>query len=116
MGLAVMRTLFAEQPLADSDARSSNGTSNVANVSRAESILLTLDVTAITGTNARIGFAVDFSHDDSKWWLAKDVVRTTATGTLSLRIPTFAKYVRVRWFILGTTPSVTFSVNVAWRE
>lgn len=111
-----MKKTFVEQTVAASTARSSSGTSNVANVSRAESVLFTFDVTAISGTSARVGFAVDFSADDSKWNRAKDVVATTATGTLSIRVPTLAKYARVRWFIYGTTPSVTFSVLAAWRE
>lgn len=111
-----MRTAFIDQPLAELLARTSDGTSNVANLSRAEFALFRFDVTAISGTGARIGFSIDFSSDNSKWWLAKDVVRTTSTGTIQIRIPTFAKYARVRWHIRGTSPSVTFSASVAWRE
>jgi hypothetical protein len=111
-----LRTAFIDQPLAEPQARTADGMSNTVNLSRAEFALFRFDVTALTGTGARIGFSIDFSSDDSKWWLAKDVVRTTSVGALSIRIPTFAKYARVRWHIRGTTPSITFSANVAWRE
>jgi len=111
-----MKRAFVEQPLVTAAARSTSGTSNTANVSRTDFVSLIFLVTAISGTNAKIGFQVDYSSDDTNWNLAKDIVRTAVTGTLIARVPVFAKYLRVRWTIRGTTPSVTFRVDLSWRE
>lgn len=111
-----MKRAFVERTIAPLATRTTSGTSNTANVMRAELVTIAIKMESITGAGyQKVGFKIDFSHNDSDWWLAKDIVRTGSAGTLITRVPALAKYIRVRWDVAGS-PTATFSVDLHWLE
>lgn len=113
-----MRGTSVVQQMLASAARTSSGVSSIVNVKQAEEVAVDLDVTAISGTNAKIGFALQWRDDPDSgaWYTSAEIVRTSAAGRLMKRVPTLAAYFRLAYTIVGTTPSATFAARVSWRE
>jgi hypothetical protein len=71
----------------------------------------TVNVTAISGTGATFQLDLEGSDDQTNWHPIHSTRRFTATGTLRQTGSKLgAYYYRYRWFISGSTPSVTFNV------
>lgn len=113
-----MKSTPVVQMLLASAARSSDGASSVHNVCYADEIAIDLDVTAISGTNASIAFSLQWRDDASSgaWYTSETTIRAKAAGRLMKRVATLARYFRLSYTILGTTPEVTFSARASWRE
>lgn len=106
----------AQQYLATSAARTTTGSgSAVTGWSRtAGSAVVKLDVTAASGTSPTLTVTVQDSPDGSTW-TTRDTfgVKTTVSNETRPLPGGLAPYVRAAWTITGTTPSFTFSVQVA---
>lgn len=100
--------------LATSAARTATGqgsstpTSNQAQVAK-------LDVTAVSGTTPSLTVTIEESSNGSTGWAAHSSFTarsTTGSQVIDLKKRT-QPFVRAAWTISGTTPSFTFSVQVA---
>ena len=107
---------LAQQYLAPSAARTTTGSgSAVTGWSRsAGSTVVRLDVTAASGTSPQLTVTVQDSPDGSSWTTRDTFGVKTAISNETRSLPgNLAPYVRAAWTIAGTTPSFTFSVQVA---
>jgi hypothetical protein len=72
-----------------------------------------LKVTAISGTSTSLDFYIEGKFEDSANY--KPLVYQTgitAIGSYYFTInPLIFRYIRVRWIVSGTSPSITFGVN-----
>lgn len=69
------------------------------------------NVSAISGTSASLQIDIETSEDQTNWdTLVSNMRVTTATSTRQSGISIGARYYRFRYFVEGTTPSVTFTV------
>lgn len=75
---------------------------------------ISIDLTAISGTNPTIDFEVEWSPDLVNWGSADGTADTfaqlTGTAVVAKMVTVKAPYLRLKWTIGGTTPSMTFSV------
>ena len=105
--------------LVASAARTTNGNSSaVENWSRGASATsapqVRLAITAASGTTPNLVLTVQDSPDNSSWTTRDTFPTQTTTATVTRALPSgLARYVRVAWTITGTTPSFTFSVQIA---
>lgn len=72
---------------------------------------LTVDVTAMTGTTPSIAFTFEHSIAQTNWLLLGVVDAATAIATTKVTLTGAYRYVRAKWTITGTTPSVTFGIT-----
>jgi hypothetical protein len=73
-----------------------------------------LDVTARSGTTPQLTVAIDESPNGSTGWVTRQTFTAmTNVGNQVGQIPRVGPFARAAWTITGTTPSFTFSVQVA---
>jgi hypothetical protein len=74
-----------------------------------------LDVTAVSGTTPSLTVVVEESANGSTGWATKaSFTARTTTGSQIIALPRLNHaFLRATWTISGTTPSFTFSVQVA---
>ena len=71
-------------------------------------------VTAISGTNPTFQIDVELSDDNVNFNTNFSTVRFTATGSQRVQsLRCAARYYRFRWFVGGTSPSITFEIGRA---
>lgn len=76
--------------------------------------LLTLNVTALSGTSPTLTVTIQASDDGGTTWYNLPgglFTQITAVGTAALQVNTFGDTIRANCVVAGTTPSVTFSVK-----
>ena len=77
---------------------------------------ISIDLTAISGTNPTIDFSIEWSPDGANFGVGEDVAfaELTATAVVSRIFSVKAPFFRLAWVIGGTdTPTMTFlSVGV----
>jgi len=72
---------------------------------------LLLDVTAASGTNARLDVVIETSPSGSSWEPVLAFDQVAATSYHRMKFGTLERYVRARWTVAGTTPSFTFAIT-----
>lgn len=105
-----------QQTIAPSAARTTTGTgTGTTTVGRAQ--VAKLDVTAASGTTPSLTVTIQDSPDGSAWTTRDTFAAKTTTGTEIRALPRgLDTNVRASWTISGTTPSFTFSVQVASND
>jgi hypothetical protein len=80
----------------------------------AKAIRVQVQSTAVSGTTPSLVVTVEDSVDDGVTWNVIDTFGAISTVTRIVRTTsaTFGPKLRVSWAITGTTPSVTFSVDL----
>lgn len=71
------------------------------------------EVTAISGAGASLTVIIETSYDNGAtdaWRTAATLTAQTATGRVRAN-PLIDRWVRARWTVAGTTPSITFGVD-----
>jgi hypothetical protein len=104
--------------LAASAARTSSGNTADIDIGRFLYGVVTLDVTAVSGTTPTLDVYVEYKDQVSgKYIPIWSQTGISAVGTWTSDILTLPhKYVRVRWVIGGTSPSFTFSVGMEGKS
>lgn len=104
---------YAEDTLVASAARTATGNSGVlaGDYGPSNTLRIQLDVTAASGTSPTLDVVVEDTLDGTNFNTIATFAQKTAAGreVVNVTVP-FAKRLRVRWTIGGTTPSFTFSV------
>lgn len=99
-----------------SAARTASGNSGAlpGDYGMAKSIRVQVNATAVAGTTPSMVVTVEDSVDDGLTWNVIDTFGaiTAATRIVRSTTATFGPKLRVSWAITGTTPSVTFSVDI----
>lgn len=108
-------TGYAEDTVVASAARTTSDQSAANDgFGGADTLRCQLNVTAASGTTPTLDVVVEYSVDGSNWNTIGTFAQKVTTGREVINVTTpFAKNVRVRWTIGGTTPSFTFAVIVA---
>lgn len=98
-----------------SAARTTNGNSAALLLAPpADSLNVAMFVTAVSGT-PNLVLSIEWSNDGTTFAPAETADAFTAVTTTGNKVKQFAvkgPYARVVWVITGTTPSLTFSVDV----
>lgn len=112
MSLATSESRYVERAAVASGARTTDGDSGVlADYGGADTLRVQLDVTAASGTSPSLAVVVEDTLDGTNWNMLGSFAAKTAAGREVINVTTpFAKRLRVRWTVTGTTPSFTFSV------
>jgi hypothetical protein len=105
-----------QQTIVASAARTTTGNgTGTANGYRAQ--VAKLDVTAASGTTPSLTVTIQDSPDGSAWTTRDTFAAKTTTGTETRPLPRgLDTNIRAAWTISGTTPSFTFSVQVASHD
>lgn len=106
----------AQQTLVPSAARNTNGNGTVSAwwKGRPTAAQTRLSITAASGTSPQLTLIVESSPDQITWTTRDTYPVQTTTATVTRALPTIPEqFVRFRWTITGTSPSFTFSAQVA---
>jgi hypothetical protein len=76
-----------------------------------DTLRLTLDVTAATGTTPSITVTLQHSHDGTTWTNHSAFAAKTTAASERKVFAGIDNYVRLTWTVSGTTPSFTFGVT-----
>lgn len=113
--MAVHRT-SSEITLVSSGAKTSDGQGNSVDVSRWETGVVFINVTAVSGTSPMLTITLEGSPDNSTFYDLHDetgrpvrIPPLTAVSSFAVPISGFGKYLRVAYEVDGTSPSVTFA-------
>ena len=75
------------------------------------------NVTAISGSGASIQFDLEASDDAVSWNQVHSTRQITAVGNQRLSgVRITARYYRYRWTVLGTTPSISFTLTSTLKD
>lgn len=74
-------------------------------------VQLAVNVTALTGTAPSIAFTFEHSIAQNDWILLGVLDAATVASTKQVTLTGAYRYLRARWTITGTTPSVTFGIT-----
>ncbi len=104
---------YSEDVWVASAAQTANGqTADLDGYGGASTLRCQLDVTAVSGTTPSLTVFIEDTLDGVNWNQVGAFAAKTAVGREVINVTTpFAKRLRVRWAITGTTPSFTFSVR-----
>lgn len=98
--------------LAASAARTTTGQGSGVYVPQYDMAVLTLVITAVSGTTPSLTVSIDTSPDNSTWTaIAAYAAQTTTTAGVRKLFTGVDQYIRASWTISGTTPSFTFAVT-----
>lgn len=93
-----------------SAARAASGTGASVDLGIKTGLLLTLAVSAVSGTSPTLQVKIETSADGSTWRLLDTFAVTTAVGPVVRAFAGADRYVRAAWTIGGTAPSFTFGL------
>lgn len=101
--------------LAASSARTTTGQGSAVSTGLEQAQVAKVDVTAASGTTPNLTVTVEESANGSTGWATKATFAAkTGTGSQIIALPRLNhSFLRASWTITGTTPSFTFSVQVA---
>lgn len=94
-----------------SSAATATGTGTAVDLTDRSLAQLTVDVTAMTGTTPSIAFTFEHSIAQTNWLLLGVVDAATAIAATKVTLPGAYRYLRAKWTITGTGPSVTFAIT-----
>jgi hypothetical protein len=98
--------------LVASAARTATGSGAGVYVPQYDMAVLTLVVSAVSGTTPSLTVSIDTSPDNSTWTaIAAFAAQTTTTAGVRKVFSGVDQYIRASWTISGTTPSFTFAVT-----
>ncbi len=95
-----------------------SGNSGAVEVGEYREALVTLNVTAASGTSPTLAVQLQASDDEgTTWYNLPNALFTTATAVTNqaLQISTFGDYIRASYAITGTTPSFTFAIKAVLK-
>ena len=98
-----------------SAARTSTHQSGAFETGALDSIILMIDVTAVSGTSPSMTVNVEWSHDGSTWFVADTADTFTAFTAAAKRAKRFdvkGTRFRLNSAVTGTSPSFTYSATV----
>lgn len=102
-----------ETPVASAARTTSADSGALADYGAARGMRAQLAVTAASGTTPTLNVVIEDSIDGVNWATVGTFAQKTAAGVEAITLAgRFARRLRVRWTVGGTTPSFTFSV--AW--
>ena len=106
---------YAEDALVASAARTASGDTGVlSDYGRASTLRVQLEVSAVAGTAPTLDVVLEDTLDGTTWNVIATFAQKTAAGREVVNVTSpFAKRLRARWTIAGTTPSFTFGVICA---
>lgn len=109
----IQETLNVDSPiLLASGARTTSGEGSSIEIAEKKELIVTLDVTVVSGTTPTLDVKLQHSPDGSKWSdLGTAFAQKIAAGREVKAFTQFHKFVKVVYTIAGTTPSFTFSVE-----
>jgi len=93
-----------------------SGITKAFDVSALKVLFLTLVISEVTGTNPTLDLWLEHSADGVNWRNLYDdfkqgaFPRLTATGTRTMQITKFTKFLRASWFMGGSSASFTFDL------
>jgi phage gp36-like protein len=101
----------AIEPVA-SAARTATGTGTAIDLGVHTTALLTLMVTAVSGTSPTLAVTIETAPTSTgpAWTSLGSFTTVSAVAVAEKRFPGAQRYLRARWTIAGTSPSFTFSV------
>lgn len=101
--------------LATSAARTATGQGSAVSTGVEQAQVAKLDVTAASGTTPSLTVTIEESANGSTGWAAhSSFTARTGTGSQVIELRKRSQpFLRAAWTISGTTPSFTFSVQVA---
>lgn len=104
-----------QETIVPSAARTTNGSGTaVQGWARGAGAQSKLDVTAASGTTPQLTVFIEDSPDNSTWTVRDTFgVKTGISNEVRALPAGLDVYQRARWTITGTTPSFTFSVQLA---
>lgn len=102
--------------LAASAARTATGNGPAVDHEGASSAIVTLDVTAASGTGPTLNAKVQAQTADGSWVDVATFSQATAVGGQTIAVPVTGRALRAAWTIGGTSPSFTFSVVAEGRR
>ncbi len=114
-----MTTLIAglSPILFPSGARTVTGEGSVIDLEKTKELLVTLDVTAASGTTPVLDVKLQHSPDGSKWSDLSTVFAQKTTVSREVKVFTqFHRFIKVVYTIGGTSPSFTFSMEATTKE
>lgn len=97
-----------------SAAATATGQSNAFPTGTGDDLDVFIDLTAVSGTSPSMTVNVEWSNDNSTWFVADPVdafTALTATGKKVKQFTVKGQYARLNYTITGTTPSFTFSAT-----
>jgi len=103
------------QSVLTSAARTSSGQSSWFNVEEFDQINFYIDITAISGTNPTMTVKLQESPDQSDAYDLEEIA-VEETGNYAIRTNEHVKYIRLRYVISGTLPSITFQADYIGRS
>lgn len=107
---------YKEETVVASAARTASGSQVLSSDNHGvnRTLRAQLDVTAASGTAPTLDVVIEDTLDGTNYNVVGTFAQKVATGreVINVTIP-FARRLRVRYTIAGTTPSFTFSVIVA---
>lgn len=106
-----IKTLKAAGP----ESVTANGTATVDVKDYIEGRLL-INVTAVTGGTPTLDITFEDSDDNVTWYTHTTVTQITTVSNVANNITVFAKFVRIRWAIGGTTPIFTFKAVLSAKS
>lgn len=109
-----LRLSYAEDELVPSAARTASGDSGelTGSYDEATTLRVQLNVTAVAGTAPTLDVLLEDTVDGANWNAVGTFSQKTAVARDVINITTpFARRLRVRWTVAGTTPSFTFAVH-----
>ncbi len=101
-----------------SGAETASGNSASVEVGEYKEALVTLNVTAASGTSPSLTVLLQASDDEgTTWYNLPNASFTAATAVTSqaIQINTFGDYIRASYAITGTSPSFTFAVKAVLK-
>jgi len=103
--------------LAPSVARTATGGGEIYDTGEAKEFVVTLDVSAASGTTPTLDVKLQHSAYDSVYQdLSTAFTQKTAVSKETKVFTQFHRYVKATWTIGGTTPSFTFSIKGTARK
>ena len=101
--------------LVPSAAQTSSGIGSAVEVGEYIQLLVTLNITAMSGTSPSVEVYLETSDDDGTTWYTLpngNFTSATSVGQQVMQITApFGNYLRAVYTLGGTTPSVTFAVK-----
>lgn len=102
--------------LTNPETITTSGTSASFTISPAlNEVIVSIDVTAVSGTNPECDFYVDESPDGGTTWqpvgIGAPVARAAGVQTFIAHVGAMLATARLRWVVSGTTPSFTVSAT-----
>lgn len=77
-------------------------------------VLFEVDLTALSGTSPALSVLVQTSLDGLSWIDSEGVISLSAAGRVVIQRFGLGPFVRVAYWVSGTTPTATFSVQYSW--